>query len=197
MLVVIRNHPRADALDVSDRTTVVLVPRPALINDTDISVEEPQEVDDALITPRGCLIDPSVRPVPIISGFVQLIRAFRLLSRVVALRLRLKGCNDGEFPECTAEIQAIQEGLNAGMETIPSGLDPMSDYSPALTSYDKSLETCRANILVTQSLVRIELHRVALIAGFDDVSFDMFTIDILRRLDRLATTSLSIAALTF
>jgi hypothetical protein len=172
-----------DVEDVSDRTTVVLVPRPALINDIDVTVEEPQELDDALITPRGCLIDPSVRPVPIISGFVQLIRVFRLLSRVVTLRLRLKRSH-GQFPECSDEIQAIQEGLNAGMETVPPGLDPMSDYPPALTSYDKSLETCRANILVTQSLVRIELHRVALMAGFDDVSFDMFTIDILRRLDR-------------
>lgn len=167
---------------MSDRTTIALTPRPALISDDDISVDEPVEVQDDLITKSGCFPQPA-GDLPIISGFTHLIRIFRLLSRVIAVRNQTRrSVSNGDLDQLSA-VQDLQTRLNDGIQALPPGLNPMLNHAPALTTYAKSLETCRANILITQALARFELHRLSTSIGFMDRGFDEYTADVLGRLD--------------
>ncbi|OWZ27304.1 hypothetical protein C356_06720 [Cryptococcus neoformans c45] len=174
----------------SDRTTAALTDRPLLLSDYDITVQEPLEVDDGLITNAGCLPQP-IDSVPIIAGFVRVTRVFRILSRTIELLRQYRNRTDlSDDPfYFSSRLTTIQQALQTELAALPPPLQIMDDFSASPIQH--AFETCKANILVTQALARYEVYQLALMTGNEQYHLDDLTENVLSRLDLVPNDSLT------
>lgn len=156
--------------------------RPLLLSDYDITVQEPLEVDDGLITNAGCLPQP-IDSVPIIAGFVRVTRVFRILSRTIELLRQYRNRTDlSDDPfYFSSRLTTIQQTLQTELAALPPPLQIMDDFSASPIQH--AFETCKANILVTQALARYEVYQLALMTGNEQYHLDDLTENVLSRLD--------------
>lgn len=173
--------------DGSDRTIAALISCPMLLSDEDIFVSEPLEVDDSLITAAGSFQQPRGR-TPVISGFVHVTRIFRLLSRVLRLvrqraRAQAVDANTDSFPDPRTLIHSLQSLL----DDLPPPLRLQSDVHEPRNQVDSNaFETCKANLLVNQVLVRFAIYQYAMLrsAGRPEQYLDELTEDVLKTLHK-------------
>jgi hypothetical protein len=159
-----------------------------LLSDEDIFVSDPLEVDDSLITAAGSFQQPRGR-TPVISGFVHVTRIFRLLSHVLRLvrqRARAQSieCDTDAFPDPRTLIHSLQ----ALLDDLPPPLRLQSDvHEPQRSQQENNaFETCKANLLVNQVLVRFAIYQYAMLrsAGRPEQYLDELTEDVLKTLHR-------------
>lgn len=156
--------------------------RPLLLSDYDITVQEPLEVDDGLITNAGCLPQP-IDSVPVIAGFVRVTRVFRILSRTIELLRQCRNRTDlSDDPfYFSSRLTTIQQALQTELAALPPPLQITDDFSASPIQH--AFETCKANILVTQALARYEVYQLALMTGNEQYHLDDLTENVLSRLD--------------
>ncbi len=159
-----------------------------LLSDEDIFVSDPLEVDDSLITAAGSFQQPRGR-TPIISGFVHVTRIFRLLSHVLRLvrqRSRAAQSIDGDvdsFPDPRTLIHSLQ----ALLDDFPPPLRLQSEVHEQRSQQENNaFETCKANLLVNQVLVRFAIYQYAMLksVGRPEQYLDELTEDVLKTLHR-------------
>jgi hypothetical protein len=158
-----------------------------LLSDEDIFVSDPLEVDDSLITAAGSFQQPIGR-TPIISGFVHVSRIFRLLSHVLRLvRQRARAQSiDGDtdaFPDPRSLIRSLQ----ALLDDLPPPLRLQSDIHEKRSQHENNaFETCKANLLVNQVLVRFAIYQYAMLrsVGRPEQYLDELTEDVLKTLHK-------------
>lgn len=184
----------------SDRTIAALISCPMLLSDEDINVSDVLAVDDSLITSVGVFPQPPDR-TPILAGFVHVTRIFRLLSEVLTL-LRRKarmssrstvnnggagqsnaGADDG-FPDPRSLVHSLQRLLDDLPPPLRLQSDAQQESSTRTKAETNAFDTCRANILVSQVLVRFAIYQYAMLKsqGRADQCLDELTEDVLRRL---------------
>jgi hypothetical protein len=155
-----------------------------LIDDDDISVEFPIEVEDEYITALGCFSQPTDR-TPIIAGFVRITRLFRVLSRILGLLRKTKRSADlaSQTDWARGEIELLANELQSEMDQLPNPLNLFQGTSETPSEQVHAFETCKANLLVTHALARFDLYQFSFLTGVYDHCLDPMTQSVLKRLD--------------
>lgn len=157
-----------------------------LINDDDITVEEPCEAADELITPAGCFPQQTGHTA-VIAGFVRVTRLFRIISRILGLiRISMRADQPPmDSDQGRAAVNILARDLQNEMVTLPPALDLLADPIDPPNEEDRhAFGTCRANLLVTHALARFELYQLAFLYGVYDHELDPMTVTVLQRLDK-------------
>lgn len=134
-----------------------------LLSDEDIFVSDILEVDDSLITAAGAFQQPA-RKTPVLSGFVHVTRIFRLLSSVLRLvRNRAHGQSVADISaDLSPDPRELIRRLQDLLDNLPPPLRIQSDVQENRSSSEiNAFNTCKANILVTQVLVRFAIYQYA------------------------------------
>lgn len=155
-----------------------------LIDDDDITVTFPLEVEDEYITALGCFPQPAGR-TPIISGFVRITRLFKVVSRVLGLLRKAKRMEDlaTRTDWARQQIQALANELQSEMEQLPPPLNLFEENTDNASDHLHAFGTCRANLLVTHALARFDLYQFSFLTGVFDHNLDQMTQSVLKRLD--------------
>lgn len=155
-----------------------------LIDDDDITVEFPLEVEDEYITSLGCFAQPPDR-TPVIAGFVRITRLFRVLSRILGLLRRAKRSVDlaSQTDWAREQIELLASELQTEMDLLPTQLNPFHEPSETPNEQMHAFETCKANLLVTHALARFDLYQFSFLTGVYDHCLDTMTQSVLKRLD--------------
>lgn len=180
--------------DGSDRTIAALIACPMLLSDDDIDVGDILECDDSLITAAGAFPQPAGK-TPILSGFIHVTRIFRLLSRVlryVRAKAKSNAREDGDDGMTTdrgyerfPDPRVLIESLQALLDDLPVPLRLQSHNTEHRSKAEaQAFDTCKANILVSQVLVRFAIYQYAMLhsAGQAETCLTELTDDVLRRL---------------
>ena len=149
--------------DGSDRTIAALISCPMLLSDEDIFVSDILQVDDNLITTAGAFQQPPGK-TPLLCGFMHVTRIFRLLSQVLRLvRARAHGQPIPEDqPDTSPDPRELIKSLQMLLDDLPPPLrlNP-EQVDPRDLANTYAFDTCKANILVTQVLVRFAIYQYA------------------------------------
>lgn len=179
-------------VDGSDRTIAALISCPMLLSDDDIDVGDILECDDSLITAAGAFPQPAGK-TPILSGFIHVTRIFRLLSRVLRyVRAKAKaegrdGIQSERGYERFPDPRSLIESLQALLDGLPAPLRLQSKSTEHRSKAEaQAFDTCKANILVSQVLVRFAIYQYAMLqtqsSGQAETCLTELTDDVLRRL---------------
>ncbi|KAJ9123730.1 hypothetical protein QFC24_003504 [Naganishia onofrii] len=187
----------------SDRTIAALISCPMLLSDDDIDVGDILECDDSLITAAGAFPQPAGK-TPILSGFIHVTRIFRLLSRVlryVRAKAKSNAREDGDDGMTTdrgnerfPDPRVLIESLQALLDDLPVPLRLQSHNTEHRSKAEaQAFDTCKANILVSQVLVRFAIYQYAMLhsAGQAETCLTELTDDVLRRLHEMSSESLA------
>ncbi|WVQ69634.1 uncharacterized protein L199_007854 [Kwoniella botswanensis] len=198
----------------SDRTISALTFAPLQINDADLSIPLPTTIDDNLITASGAFPQPP-GACSVLSGFHHVSRIFHLLGSILTAHRSLSALDRSvqsdlsllpplaATPRPASDFQtALQQiladlpyplQLNSSMNSQPLGqMDNTSDRPPQHSS--DIFETCRANLLVSQALVRYAIQRYAVAVGDrEDEADDKIWVEkhVLSMLEMIPTESLA------
>jgi len=155
-----------------------------LIDDDDITVELPLEVEDQYITSLGCFTQP-VGKTPIIAGFVWITRLFRIQSRILCLLRKAQRSTESgnSLDQARQQIEQMAAELQAEMCQLPDALDLFCEPHEDSLDSRYAFEVCKANLLVTHALARFNLYQLAFLTGVYDHSLDDTTQSVLKRLD--------------
>lgn len=163
-----------------------------LLSDDDIDVGDILECDDSLITAAGAFPQPANK-TPILSGFIHVTRIFRLLSRVLrCVRAKAKadgrdGISSERGYERFPDPRSLIESLQALLDGLPAPLRLQSKSTEHRSKAEaQAFDTCKANILVSQVLVRFAIYQYAMLqtqsTGQAETCLTELTDDVLRRL---------------
>jgi hypothetical protein len=163
-----------------------------LLSDDDIDVGDILECDDSLITAAGAFPQPANK-TPILSGFIHVTRIFRLLSRVLRyVRAKAKaegrdGIQSERGYERFPDPRSLIESLQALLDGLPAPLRLQSQSTEHRSKAEaQAFDTCKANILVSQVLVRFAIYQYAMLqtqsSGQAETCLTELTDDVLRRL---------------
>lgn len=198
-------------IDGSDRTLTAITSSPLQFNDADLYLPYPLSIDDNLLTTAGAFPQPP-NQIPILAGFHQVSKLFRLLSAILTAHRTLADSSAGFFPnlagltiisqrpnprsfadelekmlaDVPGPLRLLDPTPGNGLASLttspyetPSGLNPQASRPPAnkpvngnvapggmsASATDNVFATCRANLLVTQALVRFAIHQYAKLVG--------------------------------
>lgn len=157
------SHSTFHFLDGSDRTIAALISCPMLLSDDDIFVSDILEVDDSLITVAGAFPQAPGK-TPKLSGFVHVTRIFRLLSKVIRLvqdRAHGQVISKEKDRLAPAPLDLVNS-LEMLLDDLPLPLQLTVPVDQAQPTEDlQAFDVCKANILVTQVLVRFAIRQYA------------------------------------
>ena len=186
----LRDGHTADDIDGSDRTIAALTADPMNINDADLCLPLPMSLDDNLITPSGAFPQPA-SITPVTSGFHYNTRLFRLLGEITTLYKLITSTSNSStnpFPilhlppmlpthprpvrHFYDELERILSELPGPLQLFnPVGGEPTpngSNREDAPSKDSAAFAICRANLLVTQALVRFAIRQYAKASGEPD-----------------------------
>ncbi|OWZ26826.1 hypothetical protein C347_06473 [Cryptococcus neoformans AD2-60a] len=167
----------------SDRTITALTSAPFQIVDADVRVSWPSEVDDNLITASGAFPQPS-GVYSVLCGFHHVSRIFHLLGAVITAHRSLLAKEssiqlDPSLPSMWPAIRPTSHFRNALqriLDNLPPPLQLASPLDPPLGGKRNEpprlrhhgigvFETCKANLLVSQAMVRFAIRQYAVAVG--------------------------------
>ncbi|OCF39722.1 hypothetical protein I317_06446 [Kwoniella heveanensis CBS 569] len=170
----------------SDRTISALTSAPLQWNDADLRVSLPSAIDDNLITASGAFPQPSNVP-SILSGFHHVSRLFRLLGSILTAHRSVSArqttivadpCALSPYLNTTVRPASdFRDALRQLLAELPPPLQLTSSAESSRqgtteTERDgfsrhgsSAFETCRANLLVSQAMVRFAVRQYAAAVG--------------------------------
>jgi hypothetical protein len=183
--------------DGSDRTITALTSVPLHIQDCDLCLPLPLAIDDSLLTTAGAFPQPP-HSTPVLAGFHFTCRLFRLLGAVLTahrtiLASSLHPSTDpfpvlnlpplpvpvrpsqhffDELERVLADLPGPLQLVNptANGETNPTGTPStvLSASSQVEGVKDTAFAICRANLLVSQAMVRFAIRQYAKAVGEEE-----------------------------
>lgn len=168
----------ADPLDGSDRTITALTTCPLHIHECDLYIPLPLAIDDNLLTSAGAFPQPP-HSVPVLAGFHYATRLFRLLGAVLTAHRQLlappiDGIHLPSIPPMHRPAGQFLDELERILADLPGPLQLMNpfDGTPKSEAQREKGETafgiCRANLLVSQAMVRFAIRQYARAVGEED-----------------------------
>ncbi|KAI1375622.1 transcriptional regulatory protein GAL4 [Hypoxylon crocopeplum] len=119
-----------------DRAVAITLGRPVGINDSDIDVEYPLDIDDENITVSGLLAEPrtsNMQPVTTVSSSIHTIRARQIWGRIQGLMYPQIGTESA--PEMRSMVvQSFRDELKDWLDTAPDQLPSNRAYNNAFGS---------------------------------------------------------------
>ena len=183
----------AGLADAADRTDAALAGHPLHIADYDLNLPLPAPLDDNLITTSGAFPQPP-DVTPVLAGFHFSARLFRLLGAVITAKKTIAATwRDPEFdPYPTLGLPKEEQWIRspsqffAELERIISelpgplqlGNEAVQDSAlgdgenPDGWKDQAAFATCRANLLITQAVVRFAIRQYAQVVGEPDAEGD-------------------------
>ncbi|WVQ96940.1 hypothetical protein IAU59_004049 [Kwoniella sp. CBS 9459] len=161
----------------SDRTISALTSAPLQISDADLRIPLPSAIDDNLITASGAF--PQTPGVPsVLCGFHHVSRIFRLLGSVLTAHRSVTITADSSDllpPILTPVRPALQfrDALRHILADLPPPLRLTSSTDDSTSVFhdtdrdrqsqhmNSTFETCKANLLVSQAMVRFAIRQYA------------------------------------
>lgn len=170
----------ADELDGSDRTITALTSNPLHIHECDLYIPLPMAIDDNLLTSAGAFPQPP-HSIPILAGFHHATRLFRLLGAVLTAHRQLSapppdGLHLPQLPNHHRPASHFLDQLEHVLIDLPSPLQLVNSRAGSPTSQaqrervhvEGAFPICRANLLVSQAMVRFAIRQYARAVGEED-----------------------------
>lgn len=187
------------------------------IQDSDIHLPLPLAIDDALLTAAGAFPQPS-HITPLLAGFHFNCQLFRLLGAVQTAQRELPSQSTSTALESILQLPPIpihirpscdfMDALNRIIYNLPGALQLINPTTTPSTANegdaggislggadrDSGFATCRANLLVSQAMVRFSIRQYARAAGemeTDPEARDWAERDVLHLLEGMSSESLA------
>lgn len=183
------------------------------IQDCDLCIPLPMAIDDALLTAAGAF-PQAAHTTPLLAGFHFNCRLYRLLGAVQTAHRNLISSSSNPLTDPFPVLQLPQlpvplrpskdfmDALDRMIADLPGPLQLIGPMSPPTTAVaggyaaadakDSGFATCRANLLISQAMVRFAIRQYARAAGeMEAEGKNWAETDVLQLLESMSSESLA------